>query len=221
MYVRIMKGDMHSKWGLLTNEELPSSEPADPLEQTMNEIIDTMFTDEAEEERETNEEPNETNEEPSGTTDESMTGEGQTNDATRETATQTEATPRFSTSPVERAKLMLLELLKQDGYSDKSSEVILSRFNWFLDTEKPFPLQRTEDQIGFSWKQIGMAFPDFKPIANIALKLLNSSCSEASCERTISAQRLIHTSRRRNANRQTLDARLTIMNCGRKNGIHS
>ena len=41
MYVRIMKGDMHSKWGLLTNEELPSSEPADPLEQTMNEIIDT------------------------------------------------------------------------------------------------------------------------------------------------------------------------------------
>ena len=219
IYSRILKGDMHSKWGLLTNEEVTMYDPVDPLEGTMNEMINMMFDEENDEEPE-NDEVNSEFEDASETRVQMMEEAEESQEKRREVSTQTESTPRFSTNYCDRAKKMLFALIIQDGYSEGSAKTIMNRFNWFIDTEMPFPNHRTEDQIGFSWKQIGMAFQDFKPIADVALKLLNSSTSEASCERTISAQRLIHTSRRRNVNQITLDARLSIMNASRKVGIN-
>ena len=174
MYVRILKKDMTSKYSTLVNSEPELLEPEDPLEEVMNQMIDQMCLEDYAEvmgeegvEQEEQEMVLEANE-----------GRLQT---TTEMETQTEATPDFSNTFCDTAKQMLLILLSQDGYSKKSTETILSRFNWYLDTEHPFPNHRTEDQVGFSWKQIAMSFPDFEPIASVALRLLNSATSEASC----------------------------------------
>ena len=117
-----------------------------------------------------------------------------------------------SSSYIEKAKKALDELLKLDGYLDNSRKYFLRMFNTYLDAENPFPNYRVSDQIGFSWLQIRVSETAYAPIANLALKLHSASLSEASCERTISAQRLIFNARRRrSANTETLEARLTIM----------
>ena len=216
-YTRILRNDMRSKWGLLKEQEPGISEPADPLQESINDLTEMMFTEDNMESilndlRE--DEPLEMEEE-----DDEMDirkEEDGKEIVSKEASTQTEYTPRSSNNYCDKAKVTLSQLLEQEGYGERSREVIITRFNWYLDSEFPFPLHRTQDQIGFSWKQIAVSFAEFKPIAEIAMKLLSSSTSEASCERTIYAQRLIHSVKRRNSNKRTLDARLAIMNSSRK-----
>ena len=62
-----------------------------------------------------------------------------------------------------------------------------------------------------------MEYPAYAPIAEIALKLHSSPCSEASCERTISTQKFILNLRRQNSSRDLLDARLKLMRAKMKN----
>ena len=112
---------------------------------------------------------------------------------------------------ISQAKISLSRLLTQEGYQRQSHKILMKEFNSYLDEEVPFRNERTSNDIGFSWLQIRLIHPTFAPIANIALKLLHSGISEASCERTISAQRLIYTARRRTADTSTLETRLTIM----------
>lgn len=109
------------------------------------------------------------------------------------------------------AKNWLLQYLQNINYSKKSIEIILREFNTYLDLQKPFKLYRTETKVGFAWSQIEKDFPKFSPIAKIARRLHSSCLSEASCERSISQQRMIFASRRRNSNRDLLDARLSII----------
>ena len=71
--------------------------------------------------------------------------------------------------------------------------------------------KNTSSPIGFSWAQIKAQLPDYSPIADVALRLHATGLSEASCERTISQQKLIYTAKRRNTKRDLLDARLKIM----------
>ena len=115
------------------------------------------------------------------------------------------------TTHLDSAKGKLKEILKLYNYNDNSIKTMLRYFNNYIDEKEPFPNFRTADLIGFSWKQIGAQCPNYEPIARVAMVLLASGVSEASCERTISAQRLIATCRRRNASKLTLDARLRIM----------
>ena len=68
----------------------------------------------------------------------------------------------------------------------------------------------------FSWLQIKLLHHPYKGIADVALKLLNSGVSEASCERNISTQKLIFNARRRHTNKITLNARLLLMRTGTK-----
>ena len=85
-----------------------------------------------------------------------------------------------------------------------------------MDEANPFSECESSDQIGYSWPQIKVSFPAYKGIANVALKLHNSGISEASCERTISSQKLIYNARRRHCKKHTLDARLILMRAGIK-----
>ena len=115
-------------------------------------------------------------------------------------------------SYLEIAKDYLKQYLMNVGYSERSRSIILREFNTFLDDKEPFQDYRVNGEIGYSWVQIQNVYRKFGPICELARKLHSSSLSEASCERTISQQRLIYASRRKNSKRDLLDARLAIMN---------
>ena len=112
---------------------------------------------------------------------------------------------------LETARNYLDRLLTQHNLAPTSRRTIISKFNLYMDTADVFPEHRIPNEIGFSWRQIALSYSELSPIAIIAEKLLSSAVSETSCERTISSQRLINTSRRRSSTQTTLDARLTIM----------
>ena len=216
MYSRILRGDLTSKYNELdTANRIPRiEEPVDPIEQTINDIVEDRFFEDLKEnsiEDDVNtellpEEEEEAHEE-----------EVHEKENLANFQTQTDSTPSFSNILTDKAKKSLRHLLSEQGYGKRSIDTMIKRFNWYIDTESPFPNYQVDNIVGFSWSQIGLAFPDFKPIATIALKLLNCGCSEASCERTISSQRLIHTTRRRASEKRTLDARLILMNSSIKN----
>ena len=109
------------------------------------------------------------------------------------------------------AKKWLKDYLRNICYSPRSTETILREFNSYIDTENVFPNYKNNSRIGFSWLQIQIDYKRFAPIAEIARRLATSGLSESSCERSISQQRIIFATRRRNSNRDLLDARLKIM----------
>ena len=114
-------------------------------------------------------------------------------------------------SYLESAKRWLIDYLTDINYSNKSIAGIMRQFNSYIETKSPFPMYRNNSRIGYSWLQIEKENKAFAPIAAIARRLHSSGLSEASCERSISQQRLIFASRRRNSQRDLLDARLAIM----------
>jgi hypothetical protein len=67
------------------------------------------------------------------------------------------------------------------------------------------------DERRFNWLALRAEDSSGKWIADLALRLEPSPCAEASCERTISSQRLILTSRSLRSKPKLLNARLTLM----------
>ena len=115
-------------------------------------------------------------------------------------------------SVLDSAKKCLKQiLLKNERFSHTSVENMLRYFNVYMDIYSPFEDCQTTNGIGFSWQQIKVMHNCYKGIANVALKLHNSGVSEASCERTLSTQKLIYNARRRHSNKLTLDTRLILM----------
>ena len=128
----------------------------------------------------------------------------------RDAVVQTERM-ESSDSPLTKAKSFLREQLAYQGYATQSIITISKLFNQYLDNPFPFKSCETDDTIGFSWMQIHREMPAFRPIADIAMKLHSSPCSEASCERTISTQKLILNLRRQRSSQDLLTARLRLM----------
>ena len=197
-YNRIMKNDFSSPFGCLIDSDPSIDEPIDPIETQLRRFVENDYIQNEEEEKNDEEEESDEEEEDKEVTTKTM-------------ETQTEA---FQSSHpyLSKAKKCLKELLEQEGFLKKTNENLLKQFNLYLDEEKPFADCILDNQLGYSWKQIRASYPAFAPICIIAEKLTSSGVSEASCERTISSQRFIHSIRRRNANFETLDARLSIMN---------
>ena len=75
--------------------------------------------------------------------------------------------------------------------------------------EEPF-IDYISTSNNYSWIQIRMSIESFADIADIAMRLLSAATSEASCERAISRQRLIHSNRRLRSSEQLLDARMIL-----------
>ena len=109
-----------------------------------------------------------------------------------------------STSMIQRAKDYLKSICDQFHVSKKTA---VSQLNQYLEQNLFGDYECGEN---FSWFQI-RSLDDWNFFGDIALRLSCSPCSEASCERTISAQRLILTSRRYNSQKRLLDSRLTLM----------
>ena len=87
----------------------------------------------------------------------------------------------------------------------------IKKFNQYVDSsEDQLEDYKLSDE-DYSWLQIRFSVDGYSEIGDIALRLLSSAVSEASCERTIKKQRLIHNERRLRSKKLLLDARLIIM----------
>lgn len=85
----------------------------------------------------------------------------------------------------------------------------ISVFHTFVS--QPFPdLAVIDNGNRYDWLDL-RTNPELSLLSDLALRLESSGCSEASCERTISAQRLILSSRRLRSSKKLLDSRLTLM----------
>lgn len=113
------------------------------------------------------------------------------------------------TDYIQCAKNTLRKLLKMRKLKKDEIDRCIMFFNQYIDDTNPFKdFNKSDDE--YSWFQIRFASNEYRDIADIALRLLSSAVSEASCERTIKKQRLIHTKRRLRSFKQLLDARLIL-----------
>jgi hypothetical protein len=103
-----------------------------------------------------------------------------------------------SLSFIGSSKAFLHETLDRTRLQGRSLKLAIEQFNAFLEGEDPFSDHHLPNG-DYSWIQIRASFLLFEDIADITLCLHASPTSEASCERTISTQRLILTARRLNS----------------------
>ena len=218
---RIARGSLeYDGEGLIFFEKRKSKESVDPMEQSIIDLVNDAAQQEAE--TQLNESHEEEEAVPEDETNEDLvnalhiaafgTEYEEHNEVEEEEVNETE----FVSSLDSAKKTLRRILLKNEIFSIISVDSMMKRFNQYLDMTDPFIDEQTDDGIGFSWSQIKLTNPAYKGIAKVALKLLNSGVSEASCERTLSSQKLIYNARRRHSNKLTLNARLTIMRAGTK-----
>lgn len=109
------------------------------------------------------------------------------------------------------AQDFLEQILKDWGVGENSRQMVLNAFNSFV--HKPYDIYSKQiiEEGDYLWEQIRDDGPLWNVISEIAMRLHCSPCSEASCERTISTQRLVLTARRMSSKKELLDARLTVL----------
>ena len=108
------------------------------------------------------------------------------------------------------AQKYLKQILINWGIGSKSQQHVMNAFNSFVSDKDKFKDQVLENG-DYMWEHIKDLNPIWNTIAEIAARLHCSPCSEASCERTISTQRLVLTARRMSSKKELLDARLILM----------
>jgi hypothetical protein len=117
--------------------------------------------------------------------------------------------------PLTQAREYLFSVLISQKFGIVSAQHIVAIFNDFVGwTSDQIPLAMLTPGDDFNWTGQRAAIPKWAPLSDIAMRLHSCPCSEAECERTISAQRLILTSKRFNSKQRTNSARLTLMKTG-------
>lgn len=92
----------------------------------------------------------------------------------------------------------------------KKLKELLTNYNLYIETSgEIFSFLKTSKN-DYSWVQIRNSIQGWKDIGDIALRLLCTCCSEASCERTIKRQRYVLDSKRLRTTDQLLDARMIL-----------
>ena len=227
---RIHKGNpTYSGEGLSYFQKRKEKGYTDPLNEVLDELMDDLEQNETSSPEQQNgtEEEQEPEEEDRddifralqiaafGRVDEEVIEEGKPSE--EEEMNEMHVVDEKFTSVLDSAKKQLRTILiNNELYSSRSVDVMMRLFNEYLEKDDPFVKEQTTDNVGFSWLQIKLSHPPYKGIAVVALKLLNSGVSEASCERNISTQKLIYNARRRHSNKSTLNARLLLMRTGTK-----
>ena len=84
-------------------------------------------------------------------------------------------------------------------------------FNSFVENAKDPYKEQCLKNGDYFWQHIRGINPIWDTLGEIAMRLHCSPCSEASCERTISMQRIVLTARRMSSKKDLLDARLTLL----------
>lgn len=113
--------------------------------------------------------------------------------------------------PYYPAQKYLETILKNWGINNKSREVVLSRFNTFIRARNDVLKMQGLENGDYYWEHIQKVDIVWSTLSEIAMRLHCSPCSEASCERTISMQRIVLTARRMCSKKDLLDARLTLI----------
>ena len=189
----------HKRRFILVNiKTIKSVSIDDPIEQTIEDIIDE-FGDHSNTEEEEEEEEE---------------GEEETSDSREQRIREEEEERQLAKnkSYLQKSKDWVKQYFINTGLSAKSTSTLLKYFNTYVEAKDAFPDCHCFTEIGISWIQLEDSERPYAPLAKLAQRLHASPCSEASCERTISKQRLIYTARRKRSNRDLLDARLTILN---------
>ena len=109
------------------------------------------------------------------------------------------------------AQQYLKQILINWGISIKSRQHVINAFNSFVSSKKDKFKNQILENGDYMWEHIKDLNPLWNTLAEIAVRLHCSTCSEASCERTISTQRLVLTARRMSSKKELLDARLTLL----------
>ena len=131
-----------------------------------------------------------------------------------ETNEDEEIVPNQSFNPcIKMALTFLNDCIMKQGYDEVSANEMVSFFQQFLTSSNNLPVIKENNR--FNWLILRYSDPQWKVIADIALRLEASVPSEAACEREISQQRLIQTARRMRSKRDLLDARLILVQAGK------
>lgn len=117
------------------------------------------------------------------------------------------------TDHLQAAKGVLKKLLQNRGFNEKDAEDTITHYNGYIEScVETFSFLKTSKD-DYSWIQIRNTFPTWEDIGDIAIRLLSSSVSEASCERTIKRQRYVLDCRRMRTTKQLHDARMILNSC--------
>ena len=109
------------------------------------------------------------------------------------------------------AQVYLKQVLTDWGISPISRQRVIDTFNSFIMNKNDIFKDQTLENGDYFWQHIRQINPIWDTLGEIACRLHCSPCSEASCERTISMQRLVLTARRMSSKKELLDARLTLL----------
>ena len=116
-------------------------------------------------------------------------------------------------SCINMAMTFLEECIMKQDIDEESAHRMVSSFQQFLISPATLPVIKENNR--FNWLIMRYSDPEWKTIADVALRLEASVPSEAACEREISQQRLIQTARRMRSKRDLLDARLILVQAGK------
>lgn len=109
------------------------------------------------------------------------------------------------------AQNCLYSILTNWGIISNSREITMIEFNSFVENAKDPYKEQCLKNGDYFWQHIRGINPIWDTLGEIAMRLHCSPCSEASCERTISMQRIVLTARRMSSKKDLLDARLTLL----------
>lgn len=117
----------------------------------------------------------------------------------------------LSNLPYYPAQKYLETILKNWGINNKSREHVLTKFNTFIRARNDVLKMQSLENGDYYWEHVQNVDIVWSTLSEIAMRLHCSPCSEASCERTISMQRIVLTARRMCSKKDLLDARLTLI----------
>ncbi|EAX75860.1 hypothetical protein TVAG_279200 [Trichomonas vaginalis G3] len=110
------------------------------------------------------------------------------------------------------AKDYLKRILVQFRLNKRQKTLVLSLYNTFINKESDiFENDLMDEAQNYAWEEISHRIGEKSILAEIALRLLCSSPSEATCERNIKAQRLILNVRRLRSKKNLLNSRHILM----------
>ena len=107
----------------------------------------------------------------------------------------------------------LEEALSTTGVDEDNVNISRNLFVSWIELDNS-PFSECDNEKGnktYDFAIVKILKNEWQYICDIALRLRSCPCSEASCERTISAQRLLLTAQRLRSSDETIDARLIIM----------
>ena len=108
------------------------------------------------------------------------------------------------------AQTKLHEILSIRGLKEKDIDEEIALFSNYINSSDDVFAKNHLDENNYFWENIRKSFKEWQNIADVALRILSSATSEASCERAISRQRLIHSNRRKKSKKDLLDARAIL-----------